>query len=582
MKITKIILISFVFFCLTSMIEPGAAETAADDISASSLALNPSARDETRLVGSDRIIEISTENDLRKISSDLSGHYRLTQNITINGDWKPLGNANEPFTGTFDGNGYTISNLVLTENNFAEIDATSIGNIGLFGIAEGAVIKDLTLEKSSLNIRNSNKKINNLGFLAGTFSGKIQNCSVSGKMRITGSEDIKYVGLMTGYTQETSDLTNCSAVGNITVQSFRKIGNTEHIGILTGYYNSSGNVENCSAVGNINIKSAHDAEKIGLIAGYYNSSGNVENCSAAGDITLELSDGNNAESVGLIAGRFLISGEMNDCRSAGKIKITTGYNTYDIGGLIGYFSGNMNRCYSTSEIIISSNRDASYVGGLAGGLSGNISDCYSTGSMTVTAENLAEGVGGIAGGLNGNANNCYSTGRIIVTSETDLEGVGGIAGGFNGKVDNCYALNEKVSVTAADPIWVGQVIGLYITDNQKSDSEKTEDETILNIYSWDGTEKNSTNDKNSKDGKPVSSADIWNKTEWIAVGEENVWKLNDNDSYRLPIFVWQETLNEDAGYLDPDKKSDGSGFISSVIEKMKDFRDDIRKLFRFM
>ena len=66
---------------------------------------------------------ISTENDLRTIDNNLQAHYSLSNSITMTSEnWSPIA-LSAAFSGTFDGNGYTISGLKVSSVNYA----------GLFG-----------------------------------------------------------------------------------------------------------------------------------------------------------------------------------------------------------------------------------------------------------------------------------------------------------------------------------------------------------------------------------------------------------------------------------------------------------------
>ena len=51
--------------------------------------------------------------------------------------WTPIGISGKPFSGTYDGNGYVISNL--------KIDAPTTSYVGLFGYISGATLKNITL-----------------------------------------------------------------------------------------------------------------------------------------------------------------------------------------------------------------------------------------------------------------------------------------------------------------------------------------------------------------------------------------------------------------------------------------------------
>ena len=80
---------------------------------------------------------------------DYQGEYFiLDDDIDFEGQTLiPIGNEENPFRGTFDGSGYTISNIV--------IDGTNTQKLGLFGACENATIKNLgvsNIEISSLDV----------------------------------------------------------------------------------------------------------------------------------------------------------------------------------------------------------------------------------------------------------------------------------------------------------------------------------------------------------------------------------------------------------------------------------------------
>lgn len=97
---------------------------------------------------SNNVIEISSVEDLVWLSNQVnSGNafedYTIKQTANIDfGDSyiDPIGTGTHPFKGTYDGQGYVIKNLKLTNGDIA------IGtNVGLFGYTDGATIKNLTL-----------------------------------------------------------------------------------------------------------------------------------------------------------------------------------------------------------------------------------------------------------------------------------------------------------------------------------------------------------------------------------------------------------------------------------------------------
>ena len=54
---------------------------------------------------------ITNAEQLNKIRQDLTAHYKLGANIDLSTitNWEPIGTEENPFTGTLDGDGYTIS-----------------------------------------------------------------------------------------------------------------------------------------------------------------------------------------------------------------------------------------------------------------------------------------------------------------------------------------------------------------------------------------------------------------------------------------------------------------------------------------
>jgi hypothetical protein len=174
--------------------------------------------------------------------------------------------------------------------------------------------------------------------------------------------------------------------------------------------------------------------------------------------------------------------------SVGKIKniglenvsITGGYDSFYIGGLVGWNSGgSVSDCYSTSFItggsnlggMVGENDDGSiincysegdifggdnpsHLGGLVGAnWSGNISNCHSTG--TVNGGGGSYYIGGLVGGSTGSSvSNCFSTSNV--TSGSNSYNTGGLIGiVVEGSISNCYS---KGDVTGE--VHVGGLVGL--------------------------------------------------------------------------------------------------------------------------
>ena len=94
---------------------------------------------------------ISSEADLREFADIVNGTNAktlnanafgvLTGDITLTRTWTPMGSSANPYTGTFDGQGHTISHL--------DINLPGTDRVGLFGaVGGGAVIQRLVLDSS--------------------------------------------------------------------------------------------------------------------------------------------------------------------------------------------------------------------------------------------------------------------------------------------------------------------------------------------------------------------------------------------------------------------------------------------------
>ncbi|MHC4867842.1 MAG: GLUG motif-containing protein, partial [Planctomycetota bacterium] len=158
---------------------------------------------------------------------DWDKHFKLTADIDLNGyAVSVIGtDYDNAFTGVFDGNGHTISNL--TQNS------TGTDNIGLFGYAYGAVMKDLGL----INPNVDGGTGNHVGSLIGKrFSGELFNCYVQGGT-VAGANS---VGGLVG-DNVNRPLSNCYASTSVS--------GTKWVGGLAG--RSHGGITNCFSGGTV-------------------------------------------------------------------------------------------------------------------------------------------------------------------------------------------------------------------------------------------------------------------------------------------------------------------------------------------
>lgn len=145
------------------------------------------------------IIKISSAEELAKIGTDaeypLDGNYELTQNISLEENWIPIGTEEMPFTGTINGKGNTITNLNINKDSGAYA--------GLVALLGGGSVD---------NIKFANVSITGTATDVGTAVGRIINgASVSNIEVISGSiAGSKRVGGVVGSIKASGNINNCS------------------------------------------------------------------------------------------------------------------------------------------------------------------------------------------------------------------------------------------------------------------------------------------------------------------------------------------------------------------------------------
>lgn len=134
------------------------------------------------------VYDITTVAELKAIQMDKN--YRLMANLDLSGEiWVPLGAYATPYRGTFDGNGYSLSNLNLTTQKD--------GFVGLFSIVLGNV-KDLTLVNPSVQIAYDGLLY--VGSLAGYVSGNLEHITIENSViQVQNTKSNSFVGGLVGF-----------------------------------------------------------------------------------------------------------------------------------------------------------------------------------------------------------------------------------------------------------------------------------------------------------------------------------------------------------------------------------------------
>ncbi len=220
----------------------------------------------------------------------------LTGNITLTGDWTPIGTSiSNAYKGTFDGGGHTITGLTVT---------TSDQYAGLFGyIGSGGTVKDVTLEEVKIE---SNNDMSAVGGVAGRSYGTLENCSVSGSVSGSGNNGI--AGGVVGYQSG---------------------------GFLTG----------CSSSATVNAGNA-----AGGVAGLTDSGATLTACYATDDVTL-VSNGTGTYYAGGVVGDNINRSTVIACYAWGSVT-GSGSGTIYVGGVTGTNDeGTLTACYHANGTV---------------------------------------------------------------------------------------------------------------------------------------------------------------------------------------------------------------------------------------
>jgi len=406
----------------------------------------------------------------------------------------------DAFSGSFDGNGHAIRNLV--------IHASAVDFVGLFGYLGGAAsVQNLNLDEIDIS---GDRYV---GALAGYSEATVQSCSVHGT--VAGGWD---VGGLVGYHCGNT-ISSCSSAGTVR-------GTGLSVGGLVGYIipklypsvappwvpsfgpshvtscYSTASVEGLDNVGGL-IGDVRQAE-VGSSFSTGNVTGNGINPSFSEDHIRKLGERVYSGVGGLLGSS--IGGFIHDCYSTGNVKGMGSAHLYGIspyirgriGGLVGWSSSRLDSCYARGTVT----GTGSYVGGLIG------QDCPVVEYVPVPGGSWTTCT------YNSRVDFCYSTGSVIgledlyskwhpILEPATTEIVQSVVGGLIGEINTGYS--DTVELPRGC-FWDTEASGQAKSDGGtgKTTAEMQTASTFLDA-GWDFLDE-------TKNG----SEDIW----WILEGKD--------------------------------------------------------------
>lgn len=456
---------------------------------------------------------ISTAEDLINLASAVqngtaSNYYKLENDITLTGDFTPIGTNARPFNGIFEGNGHIIKGLNISSSVIDSLGESKNKLVGLFGkISSSATIRNLILDGVTIA-----DGATYAGALVGYSEGTIQNITIT----------------QTALNAETDNISATYAVGGIA-------------GISLGL------IENCKVANQtIAVKaiSKNSSRYAGGIAGLNGQ----ENSSATAIIR-------NSS----VVTSYVYDNEQNtDFPSNFKFKFrdTLTKAIYFVGGIAGanYYQVTQNYVYKT-DLEIDEYSEKGVVAGIAG-LSKGIA-LLNEGIAEVSYNKVLDGTikGFVAGGL---VSYLYGIAQFNHVEVNTIYGllVSGLTNDIkiNGRLNNCFSKSHLVNSYS----WGGSA-GMtnyvrYYVENRIVGFEVSyygEFKTCFSACTFESTNEYSRYDSN---------ADYRNESNFIytvrydGYGNNLIWVETGHATYDKSVFLGDSRIHDIYGISNEEAK----------------------------
>ena len=450
------------------------------------------------------VIEVRTPEDFNNIRNNLSGNYKLMNDIDLSEStgaggvfdtdglgWTPIGeSANNPFTGTLDGNGYSIIGVfskyaggvggIIGYNSGSIKNLNCLnGSITLFNVSTGGIvginnntgkiedcensntIRFITLNEFKQLGTNKQKQYDSfsefyVGGIVGSNHGIVDGCVNMGSFDLNDSSYLPkhtsayprpYIGGIAGY----NDLAIANSVNNKKISiTVTKQFSRDAISCVGGIVGTSTDGFIGGVTNNAEIECySGDESTLGGICGRSKKTSIFEakNTSTA-NLTLGLSgvSSTNDFYIGGICGYVESGSQISECVNGGTLSNQSSDNngkSFYAGGIAGFCVGNIFTSINIGDLYFDNNNYQSQIGGISGCTFNEVGDCYNRGNITLAggSANYRKHVGGIIGNAISNAfiYRCSNDG-VIDVSASGFVYTGGLAGALrdSAMITECY------------------------------------------------------------------------------------------------------------------------------------------------
>ena len=396
--------------------------------------------------------ELVRDLDFATDESYLSTAHKM-QWTTATG-WQPIGTT---FTGIFDGNGNTLSNLFIRSTaNFIGLFARTesgaqIARIGLsapnilghryVGSLVGRVYSHSTITSSYALGAKVTGTFQGVGGLVGRNGSVIINSYTTATVSA-----VNWAGGLTGDADAGSVIKNSSAIGivrasglraggltgqntGLVIDSYADVNVSAQRGIAGGLVGNQFRTQGSSAtiINSYSRGTVSGNNRVGGLVGW--NRGTIANSYSTAQV-----NGEGGSEIGGLVGRSEGNEAIiSNSYSGSQVRSVSGDS---IGGLVGRNRTTIIGCYSSGSVYSSTGKE---IGGLVGGnrSGGIILNSYS--SAPVTSEGRLSQAGGLVGyNAFGTIHNSYSSGRVEASGDT----AGGLVGWSLGSISNSYSSGD--------------------------------------------------------------------------------------------------------------------------------------------
>ncbi len=461
----------------------------------------------------------------------MDAHFEMSADIDFGGEaLTPVGSADEPFRGSFDGGGHALRQILL--------ESPEAVPLGIFvALGEQGIIEDVVV--SEVTIGGTDK----VGALVGFNEGAIRGCDISA----TVSGDT-YVGGVVG--ENSGELEECAVSGSLEGQY--------RVGGLVGSNEEDGVISD--SVSDVEVKGA---SLVGGAVG--NNEGEIEGVHAEGDV--EVTGAVDVDAVegpeyirvaGGLAGANLGEGEISDSRAGGSVtaqgELEGTHIVEAVGGLVGLSEGLLLRTQATGNVRADGRLSLSgddrvgvfYAGGLVGGSSSEIRKSAAGGDVEVAgrihaSSSSSHGLrfsGGLVGVALANVMDSYATGQVeidlpeeesVASSEANLGGLLGLFAEEEGASEVPLTSRSYASgpVVGDSSIAKGGLVGFIMGEA-----------TIRKSY-WD-VDTSGRPESNDEAGEPRSTDEFEEPSSFQEWDFGTIWEIGESfDGSFRPVLQWQ-------------------------------------------